>query len=407
MSSASFTAYAPPPGPPDPRFASAGLACGSADVARERTIALARRFGETPGEEDAVNEAAAGWWGFPSFGFEFAVIRRLNLCVGPPFLRVGVSACYLRSAAQDPGGLARAALDLMTAEPSRENDGVTLYVTARDGRTWDLARAPVCRTETGQADRGEFTFRSGWERDPRRLYRRRPPIERPERGLPAELTACWRGGGPAEIRVHRGHRERPDGVLSPEPDFVPAADPAGVDAALQADPYERLEFADDWESLAPHAVPALRRVAARPDLARVSVTVRLRVDRADGAFDARLANLAPTFGRPFRTETTCPQRSSQYGGFWAFGGTSLRDGVDPFVRPPGRPAVRFGLFGTGRLRLDILHRAAGRAGGPVLDLQMFDRRGRAAARLARVLACLDRRTFPFEPWAGDPWGRWE
>ena len=88
-------------------------------------------------------------------------------------------------------------------------------------------------------------------------------------------------------------------------------------------------------------------------------------------------------------------------------GISLRDGIDPFVHPGGPAAVRFNLLNPfiSRLRsLDIVHR---RSGGPVLDLQLGHAGGRAEARLRRVLACLDRRTFPFEVWAGDPWGRWE
>ena len=399
MSSVPFAALAPPPGPPDPRFASAGLACGSAGAAGKTARALAKAL--------RVKGEWLHWAG--GIPCRHAVVRRLDLRPGPDWLRAGVAAEYDRTAGRagdggTPGGLARAALARLTAEPGPEDDGVRVSLDTEDGRCWSLFRAPVCRTEDGQADLAEFRFWSG--RPAGWFERRRPAGWEPERGLPAELAAGWRGGGPAAISVSWASRRTPDGTERPR--AVSAADPVACDAALRSAPYDCVRLTGPWRTVAPHAMPALRAVAARTDLETATATVRLRLARRDGVFDARLAELSGAFGRPRATRTA--GSADERNGFLAAplcGPWLPEKNFDPFVRPAGDAAVRLPLFKRRHYQLDVLHRAAGRAGGPVLDLQTSDRRGRAAARLARVLASLDRETFPFEPWAGDPWGRWE
>ena len=137
------------------------------------------------------------------------------------------------------------------------------------------------------------------------------------------------------------------------------------------------------------------------------------MDRPDGNFDARLADLFPRLGRPIETRVVGPA-GCLAGPFIDVPGSDgigphLPRGFDPFARPPGERAVRYRLgHRSGRgFGLDVLHRAAGRPGGPVLDLHHDHPRGRAGVRLRRMLAALGPAADGFEVWDGDPWGRWE
>ena len=295
----------------------------------------------------------------------------------------GCAALCLAAAADDRPAFVRGVADLFR-EPDPPPHGVQASVDAAHHYA-------------------AFPSDDGWRFDVSPPYRPKPK-DAPDPGLPAPLRELWAEHAPRTVEVSRSTLSEPIEIGVPQPlqrtDEHPG-EPDALHAVLLETDWRDVTVAGPWAEVAPFARAAFARLADDPALKDAAVRPS-DLDR-DGLL-AAIADLEPTFGRPFWTQLVAAYPPL---------GTAKNPKWSPFERPDDTDpagAVRFPLHERERgdflTRLDAVH-PPGRPGEVVLDLQQVDRspERRAAAKLADLLAKTGRDDF--EPWVGDPWGRWE
>ena len=366
---------------PIARLASAGVECESPDDARTRgdRLAAALRLGRPRWrffKQDPLRLFAATPGRSPKWEFG---------------LLTGIIVIHERHAGEraaglpGPGEVSRAAVELATAE----RPACQFNLIVRRGPHVYQYFSP----DPMKGRRASFEFRFAHREDPR------DPIRVPEeRRRPPEL-----------LRRHWADRFPPSASLflwepkiGPQVPFyrlprLPGRRRGEMRGGTVAE-WEAVTADGRWTSLSiagrkgeidPFAVPPLTDfVRDEPD------EVLLRTDVRVHEFDDRLAWLTARLGP---ADETHPPRYPN------------RRRFDPYARPAGAgdEPVRFPLYdketATGLLvKLDVLHRPAG---GPVLDVQVHDGRGRGRQR-DELIKRLDAAGEPYRVWDGDPWGRY-